>query len=109
MTLGVGSSQLYVVRAATEAIGLTAVVENVEAFVQTTNAFPVSDPVSGIRVDLISSRRPVGIVFNGVTVRCAAAADLIIHKLDAGRARYIEDVARVLSRTPSLDREYLPR
>lgn len=116
ITLGVDASELKRVRAAMDGIGLTPAVPDVEGFVRTTNVLPVSDPASGVRVDLIFSftpyeseaiRRSVGIVFNGVTVRFASVEDLIVHKLVAGRARDIEDVAGLLARHPSLDEAYL--
>jgi len=101
-----------------EGISLTPSVADVEKFVRTTNVFPVSDSATGLRVNLIFSltpyeseaiRRAVGVVFDNVTVRFAAVEDLIIHKLVAGRARDIEDVAGLLVRNPSLDEAYLTR
>ena len=118
VTLGVDSSQLNRLRAAMEGIDLTPSVADVETFVRRTNVFPLTDPRGGVRVGLIfpstpyeteAIRRAVGVVFHGVTVRFAAAEDLIIHKLVAGRARDIEDVAGVLARHPSLDESYLAR
>ena len=118
ITLGVDASELKRVRTVMERIGLTPSVADVEAFVRTTNVLPVSDPATAIRVDLIFSftpyeleaiRRAVGVVFEDVTVRFASAEDLIIHKLVAGRARDIEDVAGLLARNPSLDETYLAR
>lgn len=118
ITLGVDASELKRVRQAMEGIGLTPSVADVETFVRSTNVFPVSDPATGLRVDLIFSftpyeseaiRRAVGVVFDDVTVRFASVEDLIIHKLVAGRARDIEDVAGLLARNPSLDEAYLTR
>ncbi|MBM4162689.1 MAG: nucleotidyltransferase family protein, partial [Ignavibacteria bacterium] len=52
ITLGVDASELKRVRAAMEGVGLTPAVTDVETFVRSTNVFPVSDAVSGVRVDL---------------------------------------------------------
>jgi predicted nucleotidyltransferase len=53
--------------------------------------------------------RAINVVLDGVAVRFAAAEDLIIHKLVAGRPRDLEDVAGVLARRPKLDESYLTR
>ena len=79
---------------------------------------PLTDEPTAIRVDLIFSltpyeseaiRRAVGVTFDRTTVRFAAAEDLIIHKLVAGRPRDLEDVGGVLARRPSLDEAYLDK
>jgi hypothetical protein len=116
VTLGITSSGLARVRQAVERIGLRPSVSDVEIFVQTTNVLPLTDEPTAIRVDLIFSftpyeseaiRRAVGVLFGETTVRFAAAEDLIIHKLVAGRPRDLDDVSGVLARCPSLDEAYL--
>jgi hypothetical protein len=118
ITLGVDASHLEMVREIVERIGLTAVRTDVEAFVRATNVLPVADAASGVRVDLTFSftpyeseaiKRGVRVAFGEATVKFASVEDLIIHKLVAGRARDIEDVAGVLARHPSLDEAYLVR
>ena len=118
ITLGVDATELNKVRDTITGIGLLPAVADVEAFVRATNVLPMSDPASGVRVDLIFSftpyesqaiRRAVGVVLDKVTVRFASAEDLIIHKLVAGRARDIEDVVGLIARHPSLDEAYLTR
>lgn len=118
VTVGVQSSELARVQHATEQIGLRSSVPDVEAFVQKTNVLPLTDDPTRIRVDLIFSftpyeteaiRRAVGVSFGETSVRFAAAEDLIIHKLVAGRPRDVDDVRGVLARHPTLDDAYLTR
>ncbi len=75
-----------------------------------------SDPTSGIRVDLIlsfspfeqiaiSRARPVRL---GTTdVKFASLEDVVVHKVIAGRARDLEDVASILLRNPGADLSYV--
>jgi hypothetical protein len=116
VTLGVASSELTRVRHVVEQQSLRPSIPDVEAFVRKTNVLPLTDETTAIRVDLIFSftpyeseaiRRTVAVQFGTTTVRFAAAEDLIIHKLIAGRPRDLDDVAGVLARRPTLDEKYL--
>jgi hypothetical protein len=118
VTLGIAATGLAKVRQAVEKTGLRPSVSDVESFVRRTNVLPLTDEPTAIRVDLIFSltpyeseaiRRAVGVTFDRTTVRFAAAEDLIIHKLVAGRPRDLEDVGGVLARRPSLDEAYLDK
>ena len=118
VTLGVGSSELARVRAATQTIGLRPSVPEVEAFVRRTNVLPVTEVSTTIRVGLIFSftayeaeaiHRAVDVQLNDTTVRFAAAEDLIVRKLVAGRPRDLEDIRGVLARETPLDETYLHR
>jgi hypothetical protein len=118
ITLGVESTELGRVRHAVEHTGLRPSVPDIESFVHRTNVLPLTDGTTAIRVDLIFSftpyesdaiRRTVAVPFGLATVRFAAAEDLIIHKLVAGRARDLDDVAGVLARRPPLDEMYLDK
>jgi len=99
-------------------IGLHPLGPDVESFVRRTNVLPITEESTAVRVDLIFShtpyeaeaiRRAIGVQFGDATVRFAAAEDLIIHKLVAGRPRDLEDVRGVLARQLSLDEKYLQR
>ena len=118
VTLGVDASALARVLSATEPAGLLPSILDVETFVRTTNVLPLTDQPTSLRVDLIFSftpyeataiQRAVGVKLEGSIVRFAAAEDLIVHKLVAGRPRDIEDVRGVLARKPLLDESYLRR
>ena len=72
-----------------------------------TFVLPVHDIDTGIRVDFIFSKTPyerqaieraVIVELGGEPVPFASAEDLVIHKLFAGRARDLEDVATVIRR-----------
>jgi len=118
VTLGLEARELARVLRAVERADLSPSVSDVEAFVRKTNVLPLTDKSTSVRVDLIFSftpyeseaiRRAVGVSFGETTVRFAAAEDLIIHKLVAGRPRDIDDVGGVLARRPSLDEAYLTK
>lgn len=96
-----------------------ALTKPVEPFVAQTNVLPLRDPQTSIRVDFIFSFTPyerqaiaraVQQSVGGHPLRFASAEDLILHKLFAGRPRYIEDIRSVLTRKATgLDRDYLRR
>lgn len=85
-------------------------------FVNQTLVLPCEDPVSGIRTDFIfgmtvyeqkAMKRAEVRWIEGVPVRFATAADLIVHKIIAGRPRDLEDVAGVIAKNPNLDRVWI--
>ncbi|MDQ3698872.1 MAG: nucleotidyl transferase AbiEii/AbiGii toxin family protein [Gemmatimonadota bacterium] len=119
ITLGVGPSQLNVLQAVCIALGLEPLPQDVSAFVRDTFVLPARHPETAIRVDFIFSTTPyerqaieraVMVILEGVSVPFAAAEDLIIHKLFAGRPRDIEDAVGVARRQGSaLDWAYVER
>lgn len=101
ITLGVGVDSLPVILDMVSQLGLEVLPEDPERFVQETLVLPAMDRGSGIRLDLIFSHSPYErgalerarvVRINNEEVRFAAAEDLVIHKMVAGRPRDIEDV-----------------
>ncbi len=90
---------------------------DVIGFVQDTFVLPAADPDTRVRVDFIFSSLPyeraaigraVLIDLDGTAVPFAAAEDLILHKLLAGRPRDFEDIQGIVSRKgDELDWDYL--
>ena len=119
ITLGVDPSRLHVLEKVCAALGLEPLPEDVPAFVRDTFVLPARHPETAIRVDFIFSTTPyerqaigraVPVTLDGVPVPFAAAEDLLIHKLFAGRARDIEDAVGVVRRQrKSLDWAYVER
>lgn len=119
ITLGVDPSQLHVLEDVCGALGLEPLPQDVAAFVRDTFVLPARHPETAIRVDFIFSTTPyerqaieraVLVLLQGVSVPFAAAEDLIIHKLFAGRARDLEDAVGVARRQGSaLDWAYVER
>ena len=119
ITLGVSPEALADVLAAARAAKLSILPEDPFAFVRDTFVLPVSQPETGIRVDLIFSTtsyeaqaidRAVRASVGGREVPFASVEDLLLHKLFAGRPRDMEDVAGVLRRKSELiDWEYVER
>lgn len=117
VTLGVDPSALPQVRDICTALGLEPLPEDVERFVRETFVLPARDPATAVRVDFIFSTTPyerqaidraVEVELAGVAVPFAAAEDLIIHKLFAGRPRDEEDALGVVRRKGAeLDWMYL--
>ena len=116
IALGIEATELKRVRSLADSLGLVPSVTDLEAFVRRTNVIPLTDSLTGLRIDMIFSftpyeseaiRRAVTVTFDEGTVRFASVEDLIIHKLVAGRPRDIEDIAGILARQPSLDEGYL--
>jgi hypothetical protein len=119
VTVGVDALQLPRLLAVAQQLKAEVLPNPPEPFVTQTNVLPVRDLQTGIRVDFIFSFTPyeqqaiaraVLQSVGGYDLRFAAAEDLILHKLFAGRPRDVEDIRGVLARKGSeLDREYLRR
>jgi len=116
VTLGVGPERLTDLLGLAEASAWRVLVEAPTEFVQRTMVLPCLDPASSIRIDFIFSVseyeqqamgrvRRIGI--GKADVRFAAAEDVIVHKIVAGRPRDLEDVRSILLKNPGLDREYI--
>lgn len=82
-------------------------VESPVDFVEKTNVLPVRDNQNSVRIDLLFSfidfereaiKRAETVAIDDRSVQIVSAADLIIYKLIAGRARDIEDAKSVLER-----------
>lgn len=119
ITLGVDPAELDVLQKVCAILGLEPLPEDVSAFVRETFVLPARHSETAIRVDFIFSTTPyerqaidraVRVTLEGVSVPFAAAEDLIIHKLFAGRARDLEDAVGVARRQGSaLDWGYVER
>ena len=119
VTLGLPPDQLPRVREACAAVPLEPLPDDVEGFVRDTYVLPARDRDTAVRVDLVFSTTPYEqhaiaraqrVALGSVTVPFATAEDLIIHKLFAGRAVDLEDVAGVVARKgAALDWEYVAR
>ena len=122
VTLDAGPAALSDLRAACDTLHLTPVVpasESLETFVRRTFVLPARHAATGMRVDFIFSTTPYEaeavaraqrVPVGGTAVPFATAEDLVIHKLFAGRARDVEDVAGVVRRRgATLDWAYLER
>jgi predicted nucleotidyltransferase len=117
VTLGVDPSRLGDVLDVCKAAGLRPLPQELEAFVRRTFVLPAEDDQTLIRVDLIFSTTPyerqaiaraLRVELAGVAVPFAAAEDLILHKLFAGRPRDVEDAHGVVRRKGrELDWTYL--
>ena len=119
VTLAAGPDALPSVRAACEALGLSPLPDDPDAFVRRTFVLPVRDPHSGIRVDFIFSTtayeaqavaRATRVALGGAQVPFATAEDLLIHKLFAARPRDLDDADGIVRRqSATLDWAYLER
>jgi hypothetical protein len=119
VTLGVDPTALPRVQEVCSALGLDPLPPDVERFVRETFVLPARDRVRGVRVDFIFSttayerhaiERAVRVELAGTAVPFAAAEDLILHKLFAGRPRDEEDALSVVRRKGrQLDWAYLER
>ena len=116
VTLGVGPERLADLVAFAEASGWRLLVEAPQEFVQRTLVLPCLDPESRIRIDFIFShsayeqqamKRVQRVGIGKAAVCFAAAEDVIVHKIIAGRPRDLEDVRSILLKNPGLDREYV--
>jgi hypothetical protein len=117
VTLGASPDRLDDLLNLCESLDLRPLPEDPEAFVRETFVLPCADTGSGIRVDFIFSttpyeqqamKRAVSVSLQGEAVPFAAAEDLILHKLFAGRPRDIEDAGGVVRRKgQELDWEYM--
>jgi predicted nucleotidyltransferase len=116
VTLGVGPERLPELVAFAQASAWRLLVERPEEFVQRTMVLPCADPESGIRIDFIFSHsayeqqameRVRRVQIGKASVRFAAAEDVIVHKVIAGRPRDLEDVRGILLKNSNLDRGYI--
>lgn len=118
VTLGVSTERLDSVLDVLGEIPLKALPPDLEGFVTRTMVLPAVHEPSGVRVDMVFSftpfeqgaiarARPVRL--GGQDVPFASPEDLVIHKIFAGRARDLEDVAAVLRNQPGLDLTYIRR
>jgi predicted nucleotidyltransferase len=118
VTLGVGPERLTELIAFAQASTWRVLVEPPEEFVQRTMVLPCVDAESGIRIDFIFSHstyeqqaleRVRRVEIGKAAVRFAAAEDVIVHKIIAGRPRDLEDVRSILLKNPETDRGYIRR
>ena len=118
VTLGVTIDRIQDLLASVEELALTALPEDIEAFVRQTMVLPTLEPSTGIRVDFIFSFTPyepeaitrtTKRVLMGQEVCFASPEDLIIHKIFAGRPRDLEDVRLVLLRQANIETVYIKK
>ncbi len=118
ITLGVDLDRLQDVLSLIKELDLTVLVQDVESFVRQTMVIPSLDKSTGIRVDFILSftpyeqqaiKRANRINIKDQDVSFAAAEDVIIHKIFAGRPRDMEDVRSIIIKNPALDIEYIKK
>ena len=116
VTLGVGPERLTELLAFAEASGWRLLVEEPQEFVQRTMVLPLIHPGSGIRIDFIFSHsayeqqameRVRRVEIGKAAVRFAAAEDVIVHKIIAGRPTDLDDVRSILLKNSDLDRGYI--
>ena len=116
LTLGLGSDGLDRVVAVCGRCDLKPLPADPPEFVRETMVLPALEERSGIRVDFVFSStdyerqaigRSIPVELGGVSVRFAAAEDVVIHKLVAGRPRDVEDVRSIVAKNPGLDRGYI--
>ncbi len=97
-------------------IGLIALVEDVNSFIEQTRILPLKDATTGIRVDLIFTfigyerlaiERAVNFAMKEDQVKVASKEDITIMKIVSGRARDLDDVAGVILRNRNLDESYI--
>ena len=112
ITLGIPPGDVGLIVAAASNLGLDILVEDAVEFSARTSVLPCRDPDTTLRVDFIFSwsayeaealtrvrRVPMG----NTEVCFASPADVVVHKVIAGRPRDIEDVRGILVRNPELD------
>jgi len=118
ITLGVTLDRFESLLAVARELSFKILPEDAAAFVRPPMVLPVLDEVTGIRVDFIFSftpyeseaiRRANRVKILDREVCFAAAEDLIIHKIFAGRPRDIEDVQSVLLKGHALDIPYIEK
>jgi predicted nucleotidyltransferase len=119
VTLGASPDRLDDVLQTCAALSLRPLPEDVEGFARSTFVVPAAEDDTGIRVDFIFSTTPYEaqaieraerVDVRGQKVPFAAAEDLVLHKLFAGRPRDLEDVRGVVRRKGArLDWSYLER
>lgn len=113
--LGAGPDRVDDALAVAAERGWRVLVSDPAEFVCRTSVPPCQDQ-GCLRLDLVFSMSPYErqaverartIETGAGTVRVASPEDVIVHKLFAGRARDLEDVAGILRRKPELDLGYL--
>lgn len=119
ITLGVNPDALPSLVKACATLGLEPLPVHVDEFVLETFVLPVRHQTTRLRVDFIFSSTPYErqaiaraqqVFIGGALVPFAAAEDLIIHKLFAGRPRDLEDVHGIVRRKGTgLDWAYIER
>lgn len=119
VTLGIAPDEMAKILDAAQEAGLNPLPDDPDGFVTETFVLPCEQPATGLRVDFIFSTTPyeaqaigraVEVEIEDESVRFAAAEDLILHKLFAGRPRDVEDAAGVVRRMGGeLDWEYIRR
>ncbi len=118
ITLGLGIDELSRVKESIISIPLRILVENMEAFVQSTMVLPTMEDESGIRIDFIFSFSPYerqaierakDVRIGRGFVKFASLEDVVIQKLVAGRARDMEDVRWVILKNPDYDSAYIEK
>jgi hypothetical protein len=110
VTLGVPPDHVPDVLSVAHSTGLDPLPEDPQAFAGETFVLPCEETATGLRVDFIFSTMPyeahaidraVRVAIEGEDVPFAAAEDLLLHKLFAGRPRDLEDAAGVVRRKGS--------
>lgn len=117
VTLALDTSELARVLDAAGRCGFAPRAEEPGAFVRRTRVLPLCRLQDGWEVDLVFAGSPyeldaVGrastVVLGGVELPVVSAADLLIHKILAGRPRDVEDAISVVVRQGDrLDREFV--
>ena len=116
ITLGVGPDRLSDLLSLAQSMGWRVLVEKPEEFVQRTLVLPLVDAESGFRIDLIFSYSPYErqamervhrVRMGKAMVRFAAAEDVVVLKVVAGRPRDLEDVRTILLKNCELDLAYI--
>lgn len=119
VTVGVSPDQVAEVLAACEELDIEVIVADPAGFAAETFVCPARHPPTGVRVDFIFSNtryehgaiaRAVDVELAGETLPFAAAEDLLLLKLFAGRPRDLEDARSIVRRQQGrLDWPYLKR
>lgn len=117
LTLGAGPEALPAIRGVCRTLGLTPLPDDVDGFVRQTFVLPALHEKTRIRIDFVFSttayerqaiERADRVEVGGEEVPFAAAEDLILHKLFAGRAIDWEDAVSVARRRRAeLDWDYI--
>lgn len=116
VTLGVGPDRLADLLEFARTCAWCPLVDAPKGFVQRTMVLPLVDPESNIRIDFMFSysayeqqamQRVRRVAIGKASVRFAAAEDVIVHKIVAGRPRDLEDVRSILLKNRELDLAYI--
>ena len=107
ITLGVDTDAYERLARFCRATKLTPLVKHPDAFAHETHVLPVTDAVTGVRVDFIFSntpyerqaiRRARRVRSGTTTLHLTTVDDLIVHKLVAGRPVDVDDVRVMLAK-----------